>query len=266
MPAQEPFYRVGAAWPADVFTDAGSIADGGRFLADLLTVAPGIRAQRVRVDGRVVDSCVLNVVGHGSLRWIKASHVPYPFGNLVVSARRITTHAETADDAPVLVHRQSATKYNSATTDLHILRGVETLGVERFGLHRSEQGMAGLSKRIQAGRGHRRRVRTEAICRERFGHGDAPAARPVAASRIARSDNGADLSFAIDGRGPFGAAAEKPACFTGIRGPLEQRGDVARLGKGRAVGGGFGACTVVRRCIRSPAGRTGRDEQRGGDR
>src|SRR5581483_3336236 len=89
---------------------AFSVPGGRRFVAKLLSVAPGIGAQRMGERGRAVGARKDDVVGVLALFRIEPGQVSYAFGNFMIGARSIPADAEATHTRLAFVERDPAAK------------------------------------------------------------------------------------------------------------------------------------------------------------
>src|SRR3954469_7587051 len=78
-------------------SSAISVPRSRRLLADLLPVAPGVHAERMREHARLVRLAVLDVVRERAASRIQPRLVADAFGDLVVRAGRVAARAQPAD-------------------------------------------------------------------------------------------------------------------------------------------------------------------------
>src|SRR6478609_3694920 len=149
-------------------TPAASILVGRSLIAELLSIAEGVGAERVSERRRPVDRGVDDVVGRQVGRR-QAAGLTHALGDLVVGARRIAAHAKAADAGLPLVEAEAAAKGDRTATDLadagrQVYRIAATQGVERVAVGGAPQRVTRLAERVEARRGHRSRIAAEAIC------------------------------------------------------------------------------------------------------
>src|SRR5438874_8538099 len=140
-----------------------SVAFRGRLLADLLSVAPGVHAERVSEDALLVGLGVLDVVGEGAACGVETGLVADALGDLVIGAGSVAARAQAADLGVALVERNAAAEGNGAAADLALLLAVilrldQAFGIERVSVRGTPQRMAGQAHGVQPRGRHRHRV------------------------------------------------------------------------------------------------------------
>src|SRR6185312_760465 len=107
-----------ASRPTSASRAVTSVPAGGRLLADLLAVAPGVLAQRVREDRGTVRLRVPDVVGQRPLGRVQASLVAHPLGHLVIGAGGVAAGPQAAHAGLPLVKRHTAPEDDGAAAQL----------------------------------------------------------------------------------------------------------------------------------------------------
>src|SRR3954470_4031237 len=106
----------------------------------------------MRIYGRRIDVLVEDVVGAWSTGWVELGGRAHALGDLVIGARRVAAHAQTADSLVLAIERQASRKSNAAPANSadasRLARRRQTLGIERVARSNSEERMAWLAQRI----------------------------------------------------------------------------------------------------------------------
>jgi hypothetical protein len=195
---------------------------------------------------------------------VQVQRAAYALGHLVIGARSVPTHAQSAHASFASVQGNAAAKRDGSAahltqTTLGLGRG-ETLGTKRIGRSDAEQRMARLAECVQACGRERYGVRTEGVGRIGLGFGNGLTTWPGLRGVWHGDGDGAQDARTVDHCGPFGFAAGESSHFKLARYQLQIA--LQLLGTGhfvasvddacarRAVGIGRKRAVIVRVAVR----------------
>ena len=147
--------------------------------------------------------------------------VAHPPGDVVVSARGVAAHAESADETVFVIKRETTAEDDDAAralADEGILVAAVTpsvscaVGSRRLWIaeRQAEQKAVGLRARIKVGRRDRFEVEAELERRVGLGHCDVAATEPLILPFGAAEGHSADRALAIDDHRPHSLLSKPP--------------------------------------------------------